>query len=154
MINLILLFVLLFGAGWAFGRSLIYVPVLMAILPFLWHINLQLKTFQSSPSGFNPPFDVYLALALGLGAILLVVGLVWSRIYPQSVFLFPLLFFLVYMAPWQYLTKFSSVPPQPALENLLFYAITASLAILSYLLPMFLKLVPIPTLQTPTLDGR
>ena len=154
MINLILLFILLFGAGWAFGRKLIYVPILMAILPFLWHINLQLNTFESSSSGFTPPFDVYLALTLGLGAILLVIGLVWGHIYPQSVFLFPLLFFLVYLAPWQYLIKYSSVPLKSSPENLLFYAIIASLAILSYLLPIFLKLVPITPLQAPTLDGR
>jgi predicted acyltransferase len=153
MINLLLLFILLFGAGWAFGRNLIYIPVLMATFPFIWHINLQLKTFQPSSPAFNQPFDVYLALSLGLGAILTIIGLVWGHIYPLSVFLFPLLFFLVYMGPWQFLVKHSPVQLIPSLDQLIFYSIAACLAILSYLLPMFLKIVPLHTLRPPTLEG-
>ncbi len=153
LLSLVLLFALLFGAGWSFGRSLIYLPVLMSLAPFIWHITLQLQSRPAYSESFRVPFDVYLALAIGLGAILLVIGMVWGHIYPSSVFLFPLLFFIVYMGPWQYLVGQTSVPLESSLENLLFLTLIASLAILSYLLPMFLKLIPVPPLQPPTLDG-
>lgn len=153
ILQFLLLFFSLFGAGWAFGRALLFLPVLMSLVPFLGHINQQLHHVQSS-QGSNLPFDIYLALSLGLGAILLIIGVVWSQNYPSSVFLFPLLFFIVYMAPWQYLIRYNLVLPKPSLEQLLFHAIIASFAILSYLLPMFLKLTKFPTLQPPSLDGR
>jgi hypothetical protein len=153
LLNILLLLVLLFGAGWAFGRSLAILPVLMSLAPFIWHITGQLYSFKAS-GDFEVPFDVYLALSVGLGAILLVIGIVWGYTYPLSVFLFPLLFFVVYLGPWQYLTGQSSQALGPSLNNLLFTSILASLATLSYLLPMILKLTPAPKLQPPTLDTK
>jgi hypothetical protein len=146
LINLCILFLLLFGTGWAFGRWLLPLPLIMALVPFVWHLSLQVQSHKSA----DQAFWIYLVLACGLGILLLLVGMAWEHSYPLSLYLFPLLSFVVYMAPWQYLVRHTSVDLEPSFNLLLFYAIAASLAILSYLLPMYLKLTPL----SPSLDGR
>lgn len=147
-----LLLVLLFGSGWAFGYRAVFLPVLMSMVPFIWHINQQLHIFKSTSGGFRIPFDVYLALSIGLGAILVVVGLVWSYQHPLWVPCFPLLALVVYLGPYQYLRQTSSLAPTP-LKDMFFFIILACFGILSYLLPMFLKLSPQPKPHSPSLGG-
>jgi hypothetical protein len=149
LINLCILFLFLFGTGWAFGRWLLPLPVLMALFPFVWHLNLQVQTYRATHLS-DQAFWVYMVLVCGLGILLLLVGMAWEHSYPLSLYLFPLLSFVVYMAPWQYFVRNSSLSLEPFFTPLLFFSIVASLAILSYLLPMYLKLTPI----SPSLDGR
>jgi hypothetical protein len=153
MLQLMLLCGLLFGAGWVFGRWLLPLPVMMSLLPFIWHLNLQSHTLRVAGL-MDRYFWVYIILACGLGILLLCIGIAWEHSYPMSLYLFPLLCFVVYMAPWQYLRINSPLTLEPSFDTLLFFSVAAALAILSYLLPMFLKLIPTPTTQPPTLEGR
>jgi hypothetical protein len=163
LLELVVFFALLFGAGWVFGRPLIAVPILLSFIPMIWHISTKLPSIrdQLESSQTNPSLNVYLTLVLGLALILLVVGLVWGWRYPLSAFLFPLLMLAVYaIGPWRYLV--SHVPlrlESTRLQSLTLFMVAASLGLLSYGLPMMLGLRPKPLfnppmVNPPTLDGR
>jgi hypothetical protein len=168
LLELLVFFALLFGAGWVFGRPLMSIPLLLTFIPILWQVSTQLnklhrqfETLQLNQVLNDQVLNVYLALSLGLGMILLVIALVWSWTFPLSAFLFPLLVLAVYtLGPERYLTSHLPFELEPAsLQNLTFFMIAASLGILSYALPMMLGLrakpiVKPPTLNAPTLDGR
>jgi hypothetical protein len=136
--QLLIVLVALYFAGLVFadmaiGRWLLFIPVLMTFVPFVWHVQ---GTVAALEQEYPELMMRFIALALGLGAITLAIGVIWAWRYTFSIFGLPLLsLFIYYFGPWTYLK--SNVPETllPATDTLSLFAVLASLCLLAYTLP-------------------
>jgi hypothetical protein len=136
--QLLIVLVALYFAGLVFaemaiGRWLLFIPVLMTFVPFVWHVQQTVTTLGQDYPDLTTRF---IALALGLGVITLAIGLIWAWRYAFSIFGLPLLsLFIYYFGPWTYLN--SNVPETllPVTDTLSLFAVLASLCLLAYTLP-------------------
>jgi hypothetical protein len=136
--QLLLVLIALYFAGTVFvgtvlGRWLLFIPVLMSFVPFVWHVQHTLVSLYSLP--LVP--QRFTALSLGLGIVLLAVGLVWAWYYAFSIFMFPLLTLLVYVyGPLAYVRS-NLLPSTPPIQTytISLFAALASLCFIAYTLP-------------------
>jgi hypothetical protein len=123
-------------SGTLLGRWLLFFPVLMAFVPFVWHVQ-RTRNLLATLAGLEPFINErFTALTLGLGLVLLAVGVVWAWRYAFSIFVFPLLVLLVYyFGPWAYLKN--NLPTEPLLtqtNDISLFAVLGSLCLLAYTL--------------------
>lgn len=121
-------------AGTGLGRWLVFFPVLMTFVPFVWHALRAREVLLAN--NLSSLSEIFLTLSLVLGFILLLTGILWSWRYAFSIFLFPLLtLFVYYFGPWTYLSRSLPSPLPLQTSDISLFAMFASLALLAYTLP-------------------
>lgn len=120
-------------ANTAIGRWFLFIPVVMGFVPFVWHVQ---QTVVALRQDYPDATTRFMALAIGLGVILLTIAAIWAWRYAFSLFVLPFISLLVYyFGPWTYLK--SAVPSTrlPPTTTLSLFAVLASLCLLAYTLP-------------------
>jgi MFS family permease len=121
-------------AGTGLGRWLLFFPVLMTFVPFVWHALRAREVLLAND--LRSLSEIFLTLGFVLGLILLLTGILWAWRYAFSVFLFPLLTLLVYyFGPWTYLSRNLNAPLALQTNDISLFAALSALSILAYTLP-------------------